>query len=1249
MDDLLTFSSFTNLYSLSKTLRFKLVPIGKTYDHIVASGILDEDRHRAESYKKVKVIIDDYHKAYIESVLDGYRLPVKSQGKLDSLEEYSSYYHFAQKSDKEREAFKKIQAALRKYIAKQLKNSDRFARIFKKELIQQDLIDFVSSRPEAESEIGLISEFKNFTVYFTGFHENRANMYSEEEKSTAIAYRLINENLPKFIDNIDVFRKIANTEIAENFKSLYKTFEEYLQVEKLEDLFSLDYFSFVLTQKHIDVYNAIIGGKTTEQGEKVQGLNELINIYNQHHKTEKLPKLKFLFKQILSDKEALSWLPDEFESDADLLNSIKDFYDNVIKNLVDNATLKLLMESIANYDLSGIFIRNDQQLTEISQRVAGGWAVISNAVKKYLEATNVQKKKETFENYEERIDKLFKSYPSFSIAFLNQTLAESGIPNVRIEDYFRQSGAVNSDTVQKENLFARITNAYTMVESLLKCQLPSGYNLAQDSQSVALIKQLLDSIKELQLFIKPLLGAGDEADKNETFYGDFCEYWNELDILTPMYNKVRNYLTKKPYSEDKIKLNFKNPTLLDGWDLNKESDNLSVILRRDGSYFLAIMDRNFRKAFVNTPSLDLGEPYYEKMEYKLLPGPNKMLPKVFFSKSRVAEFNPSKELLDKYERGTHKKGDNFNLSDCHDLIDFFKASIQKHDDWKGFGFKFSETSSYSDLSGFYREVEMQGYKLSFAKVSADYVEKLVDEGKLYLFQIYNKDFSSYSKGTPNMHTLYWKMLFDERNLADVVYKLNGQAEVFFRKASLQQGKPTHPANVPLKNKNSLNPKSESVFGYDLIKDKRYTVDQFQLHVPITLNFKTAGQSNINQLVNDYIRTADDLHVIGIDRGERHLLYLVVIDSKGKICEQFSLNEIVNECKGISYKTNYHDLLNQKEQERLNARRSWQSIANIKELKEGYLSQVVHKIAELMVKYKAIVVLEDLNTGFKRGRQKVEKQVYQKFEKMLIDKLNFLAFKNENPELPGGILHAYQLTNKFDSFVNLGKQSGFLFYIPAWNTSKIDPMTGFVNLFDVKYESVEKAKAFFSRFDFIRYQSDKDWFEFEFDYNHFTKKAEGTKTHWKLCTYGTRIRTFRNVAKNSQWDNEEINLTDAFKSLFEKFNIDIHSNLKEGLSEISEKEFFVELIHLFKLTLQMRNSVTGTDVDYLISPVMAKNGEFYDSRKADDSLPCNADANGAYNIARKGLMLQERIRMSDDLKKINFKITNKEWLDFAQNL
>ena len=48
---------------------------------------------------------------------------------------------------------------------------------------------------------------------------------------------------------------------------------------------------------------------------------------------------------------------------------------------------------------------------------------------------------------------------------------------------------------------------------------------------------------------------------------------------------------------------------------------------------------------------------------------------------------------------------------------------------------------------------------------------MVDEGRLYLFQIYNKDFSmkKKEKGTDNLHTLYWKALFDEKNLKDVVY------------------------------------------------------------------------------------------------------------------------------------------------------------------------------------------------------------------------------------------------------------------------------------------------------------------------------------------------------------------------------------------------------------------------------------------------------------------------------------------------
>ncbi|MPN51915.1 CRISPR-associated endonuclease Cas12a [bioreactor metagenome] len=135
--------------------------------------------------------------------------------------------------------------------------------------------------------------------------------------------------------------------------------------------------------------------------------------------------------------------------------------------------------------------------------------------------------------------------------------------------------------------------------------------------------------------------------------------------------------------------------------MNKESDNTSVILRKDGLYYLGIMNKKHNKVF-RADNIKSDGVCYEKMEYKLLPGANKMLPKVFFSKSRIDEFAPSTAIIDNYKNDTHKKGDTFNLNDCHNLIDFFKASIKKHEDWKHFEHQFSPTESYKDLSGFYR-------------------------------------------------------------------------------------------------------------------------------------------------------------------------------------------------------------------------------------------------------------------------------------------------------------------------------------------------------------------------------------------------------------------------------------------------------------------------------------------------------------------------------------------------------------------
>lgn len=1259
------YEDFTGLYQISKTLRFEARPIGKTYENILKNGLIDRDEHRSRSYVQIKKLIDEYHKAFIDNALEDGCLCKETSNGSDMLNEYFELYLRNSKSDSEQKRLEKLQEQMRKEIVKRLSSQPGYKHLFKQELIQAykiegskdkseaDLIKFVKgSKQECiasltkEEAVDLIHEFRGFTTYFNGFHENRANLYSEEAKSTAIAYRLINENLPKFIDNIIAFRKIIEIpEMQEAMRTLCKEMEPYLNVKEISEMFIIDYYDMLLTQKQIDVYNAIIGGRVDETCDThIKGINQYVNLYNQQHKETKLPKLKVLYKQILSDRNAISWLPEEFHNDKEVLEAIKDCYARLSENILGEKILKSLLTSLEDYDLNGIYIPNDQQLTDISQRIFGNWSEIQNAILGNIKEATPKKKKESDESYSERLNTLYKKQTSFSIHYINECLSAQGEEDGKtIQSYFANCGAIDTPTMQRENLFSYISNMYTDAKRVLDGNFSNS--LAQDKEAVEKIKNLLDSIKEMQHYIKPLLGSGKETDKDERFSAEFDSIWRELDTITPLYNMVRNYMTRKPYSQEKIKLNFDNPQLLGGWDANKEQDYSSIILRRGVNYYLAIMDKDSRN-LLRKAMPSAGE-CYEKMVYKLLPGANKMLPKVFFSKSRKEEFAPSQQIEDIRDNGSYKKGSNFNIEDCHQLIDFYKQSILKHEDWSKFGFQFSPTTSYQDINEFFNEVEQQGYGISFTNVSIEFIDKLVDEGKLYLFQIYNKDFSEYSKGTPNMHTLYWRALFDEKNLADVIYKLNGQSELFYRKKSLERNEPTHRAHEPIKNKNKNNPKSESVFDYDLIKDKRYTLDKFMLHIPITMNFKCPDRINLNNQVKEYLQEAEDTHVIGIDRGERHLLYLVVIDRYGNIKEQFSLNDIVNEYNGIKYQTDYHALLDTKEKERKEARKSWQTIESIKELKEGYLSQVIHKITQLMIKHHAIVVLEDLNRGFMRGRQKVEKEVYRKFEKMLIDKLNYLVDKRAEPEAAGGLMRAYQLTSKFESFEKLGKQSGFLFYVPAWNTSKIDPVTGFVNLFDTHYKSIDSAKKFFSSFDSIRYEAEKGWFEFRFDYRNFGTKADGTRTGWTLCTRGSRIETFRNPDKNSQWDNQEIDLTSAIKSHLESYGINLSSNLKDGICSQSDKRFFEGLLYYLKLTLQMRNSITGTNVDYLVSPVSDENGNYFDSRTSGEILPQNADANGAYNIARKGLMLIDQIKQSDDVTGLKFDLSNKNWLKFAQ--
>ncbi len=605
--------------------------------------------------------------------------------RLKSLSDTNNTIYLCARRDYvQKKQMETIQDKLRKFISVSFSKDKRFKRLDKKELIKEDLLSFV----EDDESRRLIEEFKDFTTYFSGFNENRHNMYVSDASSTAIAYRLIHENLPRFIDNMNVFDRVVLSPIADKFPQLAKELEEHLNVRQIEEVFRLDYYNMVLSQTQIDVYNAIIGGKTLENGKKIQGLNEYINLYNQNVKdrTYKLPKFKLLYKQILSDRNVISWLPEKFNSDNELLESVEKAYRYLSLNVFEK--LRTLLINITDYDKSKIYLKNDTLLTNISKQIFGQYDRISNALfEELLKVVPRKSKKENDTAYKERVYHILKSLDSVSITAIESSVVNEDYSNV-ISRYFASIGKKEENDV---DLFAQIEKDYINIKDILNVQYPEEKNLVQDKHTVDKLKNLLDDIKALQLFIKPLLGCGSEPEKDARFYGDFLLLWEELDKVTPLYNMVRNYVTRKPYSVEKIKLNFENSTLMSGWDVNKEHDNTAVIMRDDTYYYLAIMNKKFNKVF-DTDNNHFGKDFYEKMDYKLLPGANKMLPKVFFSASRIDEFAPGERIIANYEKGTHKKGENFSIKDCHELIDFFKESICKHSDWSNFDFKFSNSS-----------------------------------------------------------------------------------------------------------------------------------------------------------------------------------------------------------------------------------------------------------------------------------------------------------------------------------------------------------------------------------------------------------------------------------------------------------------------------------------------------------------------------------------------------------------------------
>ena len=577
MDNL--YNDLHNLYPVSKTLRFELRPVGKTKEYIELNHVLEVDKDRVESAKAVKKLMDGYHKEYIAKQLKGFC--------LSGLDAYYDLYAKEDKTADEKEELQKKEAGLRKQIAIQLANSPVFKKLFKKDMIEDILKDYLKEQGR-EDDVAEVEKFHLFTTYFTGYFKNRANIYSEEAKSTSLAYRIVNENLTLFIKNMQMFSSVKE-KLLEKFP-LDSLLAEVTGGKMVEEYFSIEFFNNVLTQQGIIAYNALLGGFTKEDS-LVEGMNGYVNRYNQQvAPKDRLPKFNMLYNQILSVPETISFQINKLENDQQLMDSLMQ-----LERLVEEYCLVMgqdvitsMLTRIDEYDLSRIFI-NSKELTGFSQAIFHQWDVLSEAIEKHYDEEHLSEGKKITQKYMEKRKvelKKVKSYAIFDL--IDYVDAYDHSLSGKIIPYFKalQANKEYGNTIQE---------TYYALGNLLTKDFKDSRHLMKDDESITKIKTYLDAVKEYQEFVFSMVTEEQSLDMDMNFYSTLSEVKQVLECVVPIYNKTRNYLTQKPYSPEKIKINFDNPAYIcsDVNDVYEDyCDLFNIPHYQRPSNYLTIIEKN---------------------------------------------------------------------------------------------------------------------------------------------------------------------------------------------------------------------------------------------------------------------------------------------------------------------------------------------------------------------------------------------------------------------------------------------------------------------------------------------------------------------------------------------------------------------------------------------------------------------------------------------------------------------------------
>lgn len=1291
--------SFTNLYSLTKVVKFELCPIPETEKWMKVFGKIfseknverDDDNFFATDLNIVeaKQVIQDVLNTIHENIIN--KALKSDEAKTINI---FSYYELAKQRNADlSEEEKRLREEIEKCFVKPLKEFyDRFS--MKKDSKKKDkdvklsdlinasgdakMLDYISEKAGEYTSTGHNIEciqnackvLKGYWGVLSQFIENRKNYYVfDKEQDTAVATRIVSDLLPVFCKNCRQYK--TNQAVYDSIEGFDST------------IYCPDDFHKYVYQSGIEAYNVI----NSEN-------NSVVNLYNQQRKkkTERVNGFVGLHKQIgckgtgmtervqiCKDWDATKTEDAGISLEAKLRDVIQLADEIITPQTVDiehPRLCNLLFWLEGAEDWEGLYV-SDKALRVISSRYLEDWSSLERLLVRERSVGTFNTKKELGEQFKlnsaVELSPVFRALDreDFNTTFKKSVYEE--YHNILDSNLPLSRNLVNMlcyDVKQKIN--KELSIHALCIKELLTTKLSKEHRegFFQQEENIDIIKNYLDVI----LFIIRFVGffsVRQNKIKGAPYNMELLQIVSSLlgtDLGNPRnwYDEIRNYLLRLPQDEvknNKLKLNFNSSQLLKGWHVNKTKDRLSVILKNDEALYLCIL-QNTKSCRTLFDIADTNPIYVENSEaYRMSLSPMTFATilkkyKPMFGHNYTEETNE----VDAIQRAKKMIREKW-LTDIPDLEEAVENNYNSKNEFQKDVEKVLQMDKYSQCR--------------YIPIDWNLVKQHAEKGEMYVFKIHSKDYKETSKGKRNLQTIYW----DDVLSGHSQHRLSAYGEIFRREAvSEDKRKPfVHKKGSILVNKRFAdgNPIPDRLYNIisaklnnrpipqvteakdveraqslidggkivsreawkNITKDARfYSGEKYFLHNPICLNYKTKSFDSkafsqdrpyyaINPIIQEHMHDGGiSPAFIGIDRGEKHLVYACKINAEEVIlsCNHY---DTVN---GIDYLAK----LEERADTRLKAKQSWKQQDSIKNLKDGYISHVVHQLLTDAIPLDnadacpSFIVLEKLSREMKRGRQKIEKQVYQKFELALANKLSFYVSKDVEEGLPGSIQMPLQFVPPVNTFEQIDKKDtfGIMLYTRANYTSVTDPLTGWRKTIYIANGNNDEIKSQLrDAFLDIRFEG-KDYV--------FSYIEKNTGHRWDMYSGidGKSLDRFEYNKNTRQYDAYDIvkvldGLFDGFDksaSLLEQINNGIE------LKKIEESRTAYESLRkAINMIQQIRNTGNKKEDDnFLLSPVRASKGDakgkHFDTRYSEEFGNLvyirDADANGAFNVARKGLIM-----------------------------